>query len=177
MKGTVLRVVSGGAVAAALMTVFALPASAVVTPTVAPTVNIAFPTSGVFVRRGALWVNGVACDPNAAMTDSTAGISRVSVFLGDRDDPKTAPPWRPGGFLGSASLAGTNPEFSVNAAENSRLGLNTPDVSVCKNPTSGWRVLTGSLRKKGTYTMNVYVVAKNGKETRVTINNLRVDQP
>jgi hypothetical protein len=50
-------------------------------------------------------------------------------------------------------------------------------VSACKNPTAGWRVLTGSLRKKGTYTMNVYVLAKNGKETRVTINNLRVDEP
>ena len=177
MKGTVSRVVSGGAVVAVLMTVFALPASAAVTPAAAPTVDVAFPTSNVFLRRGAIWVNGVACDPNASPTDMTAGISRVSVFLGDRDDPSSAPSFRPGGFLGAASLAGTNPEFSVNAAENSRLGLNTPDVSKCKNPNSGWRVLTGSIRKKGTYTMNVYVLAKNGHETRVTINNVRVDEP
>ena len=177
MKGTVSRVVSGGAVAAALMTIFTLPASAAVTPTVGPTVDVAFPTSNTFVRRGALWVNGVACDPNASPSDPTSGISRVQVFLGNRDTGEGTPAWRPGGFLGQATLGGTNPEFSVNAAENSRLGLNTPDVSACKNPSSGWRVLTGSLRKKGTYTMNVYVLAKNGKETRVTINNVRVDEP
>ena len=79
--------------------------------------------------------------------------------------------------MGQATIGGTTPEFSVNAAENSRLGLNTPDVSVCRSPNSGWRVLTASLRRKGTYTMNIYVQAKNGKETRVTINNLRVDEP
>lgn len=177
MKGTVSRVVSGGAVVAVLMTVLALPASAAVTPAPAPMVDVAFPMPNVFLRRGAIWVNGVACDPNASPTDMTAGIARVSVFLGDRDDPSTAPAWRPGGFMGAASLAGTTPEFSVNAAENSRLGLNTPDVSKCRNPNSGWRVLTASIRKKGTYTMNVYVLAKNGHETRVTINNVRVDEP
>ena len=177
MKGTVSRVVSGGAVVAVLMTVLALPASAAVTPAPAPMVDVAFPMPNVFLRRGAIWVNGVACDPNVSPTDMTAGIARVSVFLGDRDDPSTAPAWRPGGFMGAASLAGTTPEFSVNAAENSRLGLNTPDVSKCRNPNSGWRVLTASIRKKGTYTMNVYVLAKNGHETRVTINNVRVDEP
>ena len=177
MKGTVSRVVSGGIVVAVLMTVFVWPASAAVTPAVGPTVDVAFPTSGAYVRRGAIWVNGVACDPNASTTDATAGISRVSIFLGDRENPSSAPSFRPGGFMGAATISGTTPEFSVNAAENSRLGLNTPDVSVCKNPNAGWRVLTASLRKKGTYTMNVYVLAKNGKETRVTINNLRVDQP
>jgi hypothetical protein len=176
MKGIVSRIGTGAAVAI-LLAMVAWPASAAVTPTVAPTVNVAFPTSDIFVRRGAIWVDGVACDPNASTTDATAGISKVSVFLGDRDNPLTAPSFRPGGYMGSATISGTNPEFSVNAAENSRLGLNTPDVSVCRNPVSGWRVLTASLRKKGSYTMNVYVLAKNGKETRVTINNLRVDQP
>ena len=177
MKGIVSRVVSGATVVVVLMTVFVCPASAAVTPALAPTVDVAFPTSNTFMRRGAIWVNGVACDPNASTTDATAGISRVQVFLGDRDNPSTAPSFRPGGFLGQATLGGTNPDFSVNAAENSRLGLNTPDVSACRNPNSGWRVLTASLKKKGTYTMNVYVLAKNGHETRVTINNVRVDQP
>ncbi|MCA1646296.1 MAG: hypothetical protein LC797_12850, partial [Chloroflexi bacterium] len=86
-------------------------------------------------------------------------------------------PWyRPGGFFGAATLSGTSPEFSVNAAENSRLGLVSPDVSLCKQVYAGWRVLPSSFRK-GIYDMNVYVQAKNGKETKVTIAGLRVDHP
>ena len=106
MKGIVSRVVSGATVVVVLMTVFVWPASAAVTPAVAPTVDVAFPTSNTFMRRGAIWVNGVACDPNASTTDATAGISRVQVFLGDRDNPSTAPSFRSGGFMGQATIGG-----------------------------------------------------------------------
>src|SRR5438105_14781511 len=133
MKGIVSRVVSGATVVLVLMTVFVWPASAAVTPAVAPTVDVAFPTSNRFMRRGAIWVNGVACDPNASTTDATAGISRVQVFLGDRDNPSTAPSFRPGGFLGQATIGGTNPAFPVNAARNSRRGLKPPDSARCGN--------------------------------------------
>ncbi len=139
MKGIVVRIATGIAVGAVLMTLVALPASAAVTPIAAPVVNVANPSPGDYLRRGQNWVAGIACDPNA-------------------------------------SLAGTTPEFSVNAAENSRLGLASPDVSSCKQPFSAWRVLPSSF-KKGIYEMNVYVQAKNGKETKVTISGLRVDNP
>src|SRR5438067_5244055 len=111
MKGTVLRVVSGGAVAAVLMTVIALPASAAVVPPTAPLVDVATPTEGAYYRRGSIWVTGVACDPNASASDPTAGISRVQVFAGDRNNP-TNPTQatlrnRPGGYLRAATVAGT----------------------------------------------------------------------
>jgi hypothetical protein len=78
--------------------------------------------------------------------------------------------------MGAATSASLNPDFSANALQSSRLGLANPDTSVCKNPNAGFRVLPSSFRK-GTWTMNVYVLGKNGKETKVTINNLRVDRP
>jgi hypothetical protein len=123
MKGIVSRIVTGVAVAV-LLGVVAMPVSAQVKPAAAaPVVDVAFPLANSYVRRGQNWVNGVACDPNASASDPTAGISRIQVFLGDRDTGEGTPAWRPGGFLGQATIAGTNPEFSVNAAENSRLGL------------------------------------------------------
>jgi len=176
MKGIVVRIATAGAVGAVLLTLVALPASAAVTPIAAPMVNVANPSPGDYLRRGQNWVAGIACDPNAPMSDLTAGISRVQVFLGDRDTAIGVPWYRPGGYFGSATLAGTTPEFSVNAAENSRLGIASPDVSTCKQPFSAWRVLPSSF-KKGVYDMNVYVQAKNGKETKVTISGLRVDNP
>jgi hypothetical protein len=177
MKGIVSRMATGVAVGV-LMAVVALPASAqqVQKLAVAPVIDVAFPTAGVFLRRGQNWMNGVACDPNAAATDATAGISKITVFLGDRDTGDGVPSWRPGGFMGQATLGGTTPEFSVNASETSRLGLATPDMRVCTSPTAGFRILPSSFRK-GIWTMNVYVFGKNGKETRVTIPGLRVDKP
>jgi hypothetical protein len=176
MKGTVLRIATGGAVVAVMITVFALPAAAAVTPARAPMVNIANPSSGDYLRRGQNWVGGVACDPDASLTDASAGISRVQVYLGDRDTADGVPSWRPGGYMGAATSASLNPDFSANALQSSRLGLANPDTSICKNPNAGFRVLPSSFRK-GTWTMNVYVLGKNGKETKVTINNLRVDRP
>lgn len=176
MKGIVLRVATGGAVAAVMATVLALPASAAVTPTKAPKVSVASPNAGDYLRRGATWVTGVACDPDATLTDPTAGISKVAVYIGDRDTTEGVPFYRPGGYFGSATIAGTNQEFSTNAAENSRLGIQSPDVSLCKQTFSAWRVLTSSLRK-GIYEMNVYVQAKNGKETKAVISGLRIDNP
>jgi len=159
-----------------LATLVALPASAAVAPTLAPMVNIANPSPGDYLRRGQTWVDGIACDPNASMTDGTAGIAKVAIYLGDRDTTIGVPWYRPGGYFGSATLSGTAPEFSVNAAENSRLGLVSPDVSMCKQVNAGWRVLPSSFRK-GIYDMNIYVLGKNGKETKVTVPGLRVDNP
>jgi len=176
MKGIVLRVATGAAVFAVLLTLIALPASAAVTPTAAPVVQVANPAPGDYLRRGQTWVTGIACDPNASITDATAGIAKVSIFLGDRDTAEGVPWYRPGGYFGAATLAGTTPEFSVNAAENSRLGLAAPVRSTCKQLYSGWRVLPSSFRK-GIYDLNVYVQASNGKETKVTIAGLRVDNP
>jgi hypothetical protein len=181
MKGTVLRVLGGGAVAAVLMTVIALPASAAVTPAVAPTVDVASPAPGAYFRRGTVWVAGVACDPNASMTDPTAGIARVQVFAGDRDDPIDTLRNRPGGYLGGATVAGTlglgqGADLSATFSQTSRLSLGNPSTAVCKNPTAGWRVLTAAVTKKGTYNFNVYVLAKNGMETKVTIP-VRIDTP
>ena len=103
-------------------------------------------------------------------------IAKVSIYLGDRDTAVGVPWYRPGGYFGAATLAGTTPEFSVNAAENSRLGMASPDVSTCKQANAAWRVLPSSFRR-GIYDMNVYVQGKNGKETKVTIAGLRVDHP
>jgi hypothetical protein len=174
MKGIVLRIATGGAVVAVMTTLIALPASAAVTPAVAPMVSIANPAPGDYLRRGQNWVAGVACDPNASMTDATGGISKVSVYLGDRDTAIGVPWYRPGGYFGAASR--TTPDFSDNTAQNSRLGLVSPDVSTCKQLNAGWRVLPSSFRK-GVYDMNIYVQAKNGKETKITIAGLRVDKP
>jgi hypothetical protein len=176
MKGIVLRIATGGAVVAVLTTLIALPASAAVVATAAPVVSVSNPSPGDYLRRGQNWVTGVACDPNASMTDSTAGIAKVSIYLGDRDTSYGVPWYRPGGYFGAATLAGTNQEFSSNVAETSRLGIPNPDVSVCKQPFAAWRVLPSSFRK-GIVTMNVYVQAKNGKETKVTIPDLRIDHP
>jgi hypothetical protein len=182
MKGNVLRVVSGGAVVAVLMTVMVMPASAAVTPVTAPTVSVANPLPGSYMRRGSTWVTGVACDPNAAASDTTAGIASVRVFAGDRDDPTNTWNKRPGGYLGGATLAGTlgtgsGVDFSVNAAENSRLGLGNPAVNICKNPNAGWRVLTAAITRKDAFDLNVYVLAKNGAETKVTLGGIRFDLP
>ena len=176
MKGIVVRIATGVAVGAELMTVIALTASAAVTTIAAPMGSVANPSPGDYLRRGQNWVAGIACDPNASMSDATAGISRVQVFLGDRDTAIGVPWYRPGGYFGSATLSGTTPEFSVNAAENSRLGMASPDVSTCKQVNAAWRVLPSSFRR-GIYDMNVYVQGKNGKETKVTIAGLRVDHP
>ena len=159
MKGTWLRIATGGAVVAVMVTVLAAPAAAAVTPTAAPVVNVANPHSGDYVRRGRNWITGVACDPNASMTDETAGISKITVYLGDRDTTIGVPWYRPGGYFGTATL-----------------GVTSPDVSTCKQGNSGWRVLPSSFRK-GLYDLNIYVLAKNGKETKVTITGLRVDRP
>ena len=76
----------------------------------------------------------------------------------------------------AATTASIVVDFSANAGQFSRLGVANPDASTCKNPAAGFRLLSSSLRK-GIWNMNVYVLAKNGKETRVTIPGLRVDKP
>jgi hypothetical protein len=176
MKGILLRIATGGAVVAVLLTIIALPASAAVPPPMAPLVSVANPNPGDYLRRGQNWVDGVACDPNASLTDATGGIAKVAVYLGDRDTAIGVPWYRPGGYFGSATISGTNQEFSANAAENSRLGIPSPDVSMCKQRNTAWRVLPSSF-KKGIYDMNIYVQGKNGLETKVTIAGLRVDHP
>jgi hypothetical protein len=176
MKGTVLRVVSGGAVVAALMTLIALPASAAVVPPAKPLAEVGSPGENAFEPRGSLWVTGVACDPNASMTDPTSGIASVRVFMRDRDDPSAGN--EPsgingrGGYLGGATVAGTlgtgsGADIGVVAAETSRLGIGSGDVSMCKNPNAGWRVLTSPLRR-GAYVLHIYVLGKNGAETELT---------
>src|SRR6266851_8636921 len=131
MKGTVLRIATGSAVVAVMITVFALPAAAAVTPTRAPVVSISNPSPNDYLRRGQNWVGGVACDLDASMTDPTAGISKVVVYLGDRDTTEGVPSWRPGGYMGQTTSASVLPDFSANAAQTSRLGLANPDVSIC----------------------------------------------
>src|SRR5262244_790728 len=177
MKGTLIRLAAGGAALAVLMTAIALPASADVTPAAAPKVSVADPTPGAYLRRGQTWISGVACDPNASMSDMTAGIAKITVFLGDRDTTVGTPWYRPGGYFGSADLGKTQPDFSdTTNGLSSRLGLRNPSTSVCKSPNAGFRILPSSF-KKGTYDMNIYVMGKNGKETKVTIAGLRVDKP
>jgi hypothetical protein len=176
MKGTVLRIATGSAVVAVMITVFALPAAAAVTPARAPVVSIANPSPNDYIHRGQNWVGGVACDLDASATDTTAGIARVQVFLGDRDTTEGTPSWRPGGYMGQATSASVLSDFSANAGQFSRMGLGNPDTSMCKSPVAAWRVLPSSFRK-GTWTMYVYVLAKNGKETKVTVGPLRIDLP
>jgi hypothetical protein len=176
MKGIVSRITIGGAVAAVLLTLVAVPATAAPAPTVAPKVSVANPAPGDYLRRGGNWVAGVACDPDAPLNDNTGGIAKVSIFLGDRDTAIGVPSFRPGGYYGAATLAGTIAEFSSNAAIASRLGIPSPDLSLCRQSFAAWRVLPSSFRK-GIWEMNVYVQAKNGKETKVTIPGLRVDNP
>lgn len=167
MTGATVAVLIG---AAAAMPV----AAAQSTPAAAPLVDIASPNNGDYLRRGQEWVIGVACDPNAPATDPTAGIAKVSVFLGDRDTEEGVPSWRPGGYIGAASS--TTVALDSIYGQFSRLGLQSPDTSVCTQPTAGFRVLTSSLRK-GDWTMNVYVLAKNGMETKFTVGTLHVDKP
>jgi len=176
MKGIISRMAIGSAVVAALSTLLVVPASAAPAPLKAPKVDVAQPTANAYFRRGTIWVNGVACDPDAPLTDPTAGISKVSIFLGDRDTTEAVPFFRPGGYFGAATIAGTAADFSSTGAINSRLGLGTPVLNTCRQSLSGWRVLTSAIRK-GTWTMNVYVQGKNGAETKVTIPGLRIDKP
>lgn len=176
MKRSVLRVAAGMAVVAVLMGVVAAPAMAAVTPPTAPKLDIAHPLAGDHMRRGTIWLTGVACDPNASMTDTTAGISRIQVFAGDRDLGINELVTRPGGYIGSATASGFAVDISNNFTLSSRLGANNPDVSTgCKSPTAGFRVLTSSLRR-GTYDLNVYVLTKAGFETKTTIPGIVVDQ-
>src|SRR5437016_594783 len=135
MKGTLLRIGTAGAVGAVLATLIALPASAAVAPLAAPVVSVADPAPGDYLRRGQTWVSGGACDPNAPMTDSTAGISRIQIYLGDRDTAIGVPWYRPGGYFGQASLNGTNPDFSDTLTGlSSRMSLRNPDKATCANP-------------------------------------------
>jgi hypothetical protein len=176
MKGFITRFAIGGAVLTALATLVAIPAAAAPVPLAAPLVSVANPSPGAYLRRGQNWVAGVACDPNAPTTDTTAGIAKVSLFVGDRDTTAGVPSFRPGGYYGAATLAGTNQEFSFNAGEFSRMGMATPDVTVCRHPLAAWRVFPSSFRK-GIWDLNVYVLGKNGMETKVTIAGLRIDKP
>ncbi len=57
----------------------------------------------------------------------------------------------------------------------SLLGMLSIDTSKCKNPLSGFRLLPAPFRK-GSWTLNFYGIAKNGRETKVTIP-IRVDLP
>lgn len=176
MKGIVSRIAICGAVAAVVATVVVLPAGAAPAPLSAPRVSVANPAPGDYLRRGGNWVAGVACDPDAPLNDPTAGIARVQIFLGDRDTTEGVPSFRPGGYYGAATIAGTNAEFSTNAAIASRLGIANPDLGTCRQSFAAWRVLPSSFRK-GTWNMNIYVLGKNGKETKVSIPGLRVDKP
>jgi hypothetical protein len=176
MKGIISRMAIGGAVVAALSTLVVVPASAAPAPLKAPKVDVAQPTANAYFRRGAMWVSGVACDPDAPLSDPTAGIAKVSVFLGDRDTTEGVAFYRPGGYFGAATIAGTAAEFSANAAINSRLGIGTPEFTTCKQSLAAWRVLPSSFRK-GIWTMNIYVQGKNGAETKVTIPGIRIDKP
>lgn len=175
MKGTVSRISIGVFVAAALTTVAVLPAGAAPTPLKAPKVQIANPAPGDYLRRGANWVAGVACDPDAPLNEDTAGISRIDLFLGDRDTTIGAPSFRPGGFYGRATSA-FRLDFSSNAASTSRLGIPSPDLSTCRQQFAAFRILPVSFRR-GVWDLNVYVIAKNGMETKTTIAGLRVDRP
>src|SRR5712692_81694 len=85
MKGIVLRIATGAAVGAVIMTLIALPATAAVSTPAAPMLSVANPAPGDYLHRGQNWIAGVACDPNAPLNDATAGIAKVSIFLGDRD--------------------------------------------------------------------------------------------
>lgn len=176
MKGSVSRIIVGIVVSAVLMTVIALPAGAAPVPLKAPKVQIANPAPGDYLRRGANWVAGVACDPDAPVTEDTAGISRVDIFLGDRDTAINVPTFRPGGFYGRATAAGLRVDFSSNAPSSSRLGIPSPDLSVCRQTYAAWRILPSSFRR-GVWDMNVYVIGKNGMETKTTIAGLRIDLP
>src|SRR3979490_3182587 len=131
MKGTWLRVATGGAVVAVMVTVMAAPAAAAVTPAKAPLVSIANPMAGDYLHRGQNRSCGLACDPDASMTDTTAGISKVSIYLGDRDTTEGLPSWRPGGYMGATTSASIIPDFSGNAGQFSRLGWANRDTPTC----------------------------------------------
>src|SRR4051794_15532664 len=103
MKGIISRISIGGAVVAALTALVVVPASAAPVPLKAPRVDVAQPVANAYFRRGAMWVSGVACDPDAPLNDMTAGISKVSIFLGDRDTTEAVPTFRPGGYFGAAT--------------------------------------------------------------------------
>jgi hypothetical protein len=177
MHKSTIRIMTGATVALLIGAAAALPvAAAQSTPAAAPLVDIASPNNGDYVRRGQEWVIGVACDPNAPASDPTAGIARIAVYLGDRDTLEGAPSWRPGGYMGAATAGNTFITSDNGYGQFSRLGLQSPDVSVCKQPNSAFRILPSSFRK-GDWTMNVYVTAKNGMETKYTVGTLHVDKP
>jgi hypothetical protein len=174
-KASVVRVAMGVAVVAVLMGVVAAPAMAAVTPPTTPKLDIAHPLAGDHMRRGTIWVTGVACDPSASTTDTTAGISRIQVFAGDRDQGISQLMTRPGGYLGAATSAGVALDISNNTNLTSRLAATNPDVSTgCRNPNAGFRILTSALRR-GTYDLNVYVLSKAGAETKTTVPGIVVD--
>jgi hypothetical protein len=66
-----------------------------------PTLDVANPGAGAMLTPGAMVIQGIAYDDNA---ESGAGVDRVSIFLGDRDEENGAL------FLGDARLGLTNPQ-------------------------------------------------------------------
>ena len=150
MQGVVPRLTAGIAVAA-LLVVSAIPVQAVGQ---GPTLDVATPIEGSFMRRGKQMFMGVACDKTAR---KGSGVDRVQVFLGDRD--KGGVFFVPGGYLGTATL-----------------GLPTTGGPCTGVDGAGWKLKTKSL-KKGKWTVFVYARSSvTGVETVQQIH-IRVDKP
>ena len=151
MKGVFPRLVIGIAVTA-LLGVSVIPVSAAPT---GPTLDVANPVAGTYLRRGRHMIGGVACDKTAK---TGTGVDSVTAFLGNRDAAGNAV-FVPGGFLGSATL-----------------GLPTTGTACAGVTGAGWSLKTKSL-KKGSYTLFVYARSSvTGSETVMQIP-IRVDKP
>jgi hypothetical protein len=141
-----------------LMAATAIPVSAAGEPLL----DVSNPAPNSYLRRGGHFLSGVACDP--ASRAANAGISKISVYIGDRDTTQGAIWWRPGGYIAAAT----------GNTGNSQIGMATTG-GPCKQGDAGWRIRTTSLRK-GIYSLYVYALGTTGKES-LSIIPIRVDMP
>jgi hypothetical protein len=152
MRSSIVRFSSGLALAIALGA-SAVPAGAHPQPP-PPKLDVANPRAGALLTAGAMYIQGMAYDDSA---EKGAGVDRVSVFLGDRDEQNGAL------FLGDATLGLPSTETVVReecASGPSRLcpaGVARGDPQFA---LAGWRVKTPPLKNTGQQTA-IYVYARS----------------
>src|SRR5260370_7466200 len=78
MKGIWLRIATGGAAVAVMVTVMAAPAAAAVTPAKAPSVSIANPMAGDYLPRGQNWTAALPPATHPSTPTAPPGILTAS---------------------------------------------------------------------------------------------------
>jgi len=152
MRTKVIATVAAAATALTLgLSIAAAEPANVVVPSGHPVLDLANPSAGEVVLNGDYIVSGMAFDPNAT---EGSGISRVDLFLGNRDEG--------GLFLGEA-VPGSSDAMSSTAG--TRLAQDGFQIKVTM-PTG----------VSGGHNLYVYTMATSGQESVTTVP-IYVGQP